>query len=230
MSTLVKRHELKFVISYIDYIVISQKLDILLMKDPNSITAPYSITSLYFDDIYNSALSQKIEGDAYRYKYRIRYYDNNLNYFKLEKKEKINQITHKESLTLSEDEVKKILNQDISFLLDKKDELANEFHQIYKKGLLKPKVLVNYKRDAYIHRLGDLRVTFDLGFKSSINNTNPFDKHISYTSAIAHHEVIMEVKFTNHFPNYLKSIFQLAGSTQTSMSKYVYSRQYTSNH
>ena len=221
-----KRHELKYIISKLDYEVISRRLNHLLLKDEYSLGKPYTITSLYYDDINNSALQQKVNGDSYRYKYRIRYYNKSHNLFKLEKKEKIHQLTNKESFILNKDEVSRIINNDYEFLLLKENSLCAEFCNKLRTSTLKPKVIVEYERLAYIHKVGNVRITFDMNIKASLNNCNVFDDSMLYTKALETGEVVMEIKFNSVMPSHLRSILQLSNSTQTSMSKYVYSRKY----
>lgn len=226
MVEITKRHEQKYIISNSDYTVISRKLNHLLKKDKYSLEHPYIITSLYYDDIQNSALKQKVDGDAYRYKYRIRYYNKSHNLFKLEKKEKIHTITNKESYILNKDEVASIVDGNYSVLLNKDSTLCFEFYQQLKKGLLRPKVIVEYERLAFVHSVGNLRITFDSNIKASLNKCDIFEDSILLTKVLEPHELVMEVKFNGELPYYLKSILQLSTNTQTSMSKYVHSRKY----
>lgn len=229
MTEITKRHEIKYIITNQDYQVITGKLNHILKRDAYSYYDPYTITSLYYDDHNNQALQQKIDGDSYRYKYRIRYYNNDLGFFKLEKKEKIHTITNKESAFLNRDEVEKILNNDTTFLLDKGCALCEEFYYKTRRGLLKPKVIVEYERLAFVHQVGNLRVTFDTNIKASLNDCNIFNDSLNYTKPLETGEVVMEVKFNGEIPSYLKSVLQVSNGTQTSMSKYVYSRQYNYN-
>ena len=226
MVELTKRHEQKYIISNIDYTVISRKLNHLLVRDQYSTEQPYTITSLYYDDIYNSALKQKIDGDNYRYKYRIRYYNKSRTLFKLEKKEKIHQITNKESFILSREDIVSITNGDIEVLLTKENPLCFEFYQQIKRGLLKPKVIVEYERLAFVHRVGNVRITFDTNIKATLHNCDLFNDNLLYTKVLEPNEVVMEIKFNGEIPYYLKSILQVSGNPQTSMSKYVYSRKF----
>ena len=82
---------------YLD--VLSERLSSVLPKDKNSgENGYYTVRSLYFDDVYNSCASENEAGISKRYKYRIRYYENNANLLKLEKKEKANGKCHKKKL------------------------------------------------------------------------------------------------------------------------------------
>ena len=224
-----KRHELKYLINNSDYLTLKRKLDLLLKRDEHSIESPYLITSIYFDDLNNKAYYQKVNGDSYRYKYRIRFYNNNKNLFKLEKKSKLEQITSKTSVYLNRDEVDDIMNKNYKFLLLKNNNLCAEFYLELSRGLLKPKVVVEYERLAYVHKISDLRITFDTNIKSSFNTTDLLEKDCIYTNNLEEENIVMEIKSNGDIPVYLKSILQLGKSTQTSMSKYVYSRKYNYN-
>jgi|LGOV01.1.fsa_nt_gb hypothetical protein len=206
MANIVKRHELKYLISSQDHIVLTKKLEHILQRDHYSKFSPYIITSLYYDDIFNTGLKQKVDGDSYRYKYRVRYYNKSHNLFKLEKKEKIHTITNKQSTLLSESEVSSLINNEFEFLLHKNDDLCTEFYYKLHQGLLKPKVIVEYQRVAYIHKAGNLRVTFDTNLRSSLTNHNIFSYSKIYTKPLSEDEIVMEVKFNGEIPSYIKSI------------------------
>ena len=51
----------------------------------------FLIHSLYFDDYKDTSIYTTNSGLSKRYKWRIRYYDDDLNYIVLEKKEKLNE-------------------------------------------------------------------------------------------------------------------------------------------
>lgn len=225
----VKRHELKYLLNKTDHLVIENKLNHLLKRDYYSKEEPYLITSIYFDDLFNKALYQKLDGESYRYKYRIRYYNNNLKFFKLEKKSKIDQITSKTSVILTYSEVQAILDCDFKFLLNKENNLCKEFYIELSRGTLKPKVIVKYQRMAFVHPISDLRITFDTRIRSSFSTNDYLSEKQLFTENLESENIVMEVKSNGDIPTYLKSVLQLGKSTQTSMSKYVYSRKYNYN-
>ena len=225
----VKRHELKYLLNKSDHLILEGKLDCLLKRDSYSLEKPYVITSIYFDDFFNKALYQKLDGDSYRYKFRIRYYNNDLTFFKLEKKSKIDQITSKQSVILTYDEVDNILNNEYKFLLQRDESLCTEFYIELSKGLLKPKVIVEYERMAFVHPISDLRITFDTHIRSSFSTDNYLQRDVVFTENIEGNNIVLEVKSNGDIPSYLKSILQLPNSAQTSVSKYVHSRKYNYN-
>lgn len=81
------RHELKFFINYHQYLILRQRLQSLIEKDQHANeSGEYHIRSLYFDDINNTALADKLGGLRERAKYRIRIYNIQDNIIHFEKK------------------------------------------------------------------------------------------------------------------------------------------------
>ena len=83
------RNEKKIVLPYEKYLVLSARMRALLSPDPHCTDpAGYFISSLYLDDIYDSAYQEKIAGAPQRKKYRIRIYNGDTSRITLECKEK----------------------------------------------------------------------------------------------------------------------------------------------
>ncbi|WP_105616251.1 polyphosphate polymerase domain-containing protein [Vallitalea okinawensis] len=221
-----KRHELKYMVSKMDYLVMVRRLDKLLRRDNHCKGKGYTITSLYFDDLNNRAYKEKINGEAIRHKYRIRYYNDNLDFIKLERKSKINQMTMKIAKPLEREEVIKIYNEDSRFLLNKEGYLYHDFYRQLNHRLIQPKVIIKYDREAFTHPLGDLRITFDQNVKTANTQTVIFDDDIHYISALEPNQVIVEVKFNGVLPDYIRNLIQTGNVMQASASKYIFSRKY----
>ena len=80
------RHELKYIINKSDYFVLKSRLSALFQRDRHATAhGEYRVRSLYFDDPYDSALLDKINGVDYREKFRIRVYDEDYSFIRLEK-------------------------------------------------------------------------------------------------------------------------------------------------
>jgi hypothetical protein len=220
------RHELKYTLSTMDYYVLSRRLGNVLKKDTNCSGDNYIITSLYFDDVHNTAFIEKVNGDAIRNKYRIRFYDNDTSFFKLERKSKLHQMTHKVSGKLTAQEVKEICAKNYEFLTEKDNDFFKEFYLKLSHGLLKPKVIVKYNRLAFVHPVGNVRITFDSNVQTSNNCIDVFNQNIPYQPAIRSDEVIMEIKFNGVLPDFIKSMIQTNNIMTSSSSKYVFSRKY----
>lgn len=81
------RHEMKVFINYSDYISIKSRLKNFAKLDKNaSENGVYHIRSLYFDNFNDKSLMEKINGFNNREKFRIRFYNHNHSFIKLEKK------------------------------------------------------------------------------------------------------------------------------------------------
>ena len=223
-----KRHELKYFISNFEYQVISKKLSKILSHDKNSQNNQYEVTSLYFDNVYNKAYQDKLNGEAIRHKFRVRYYNNNTNFLKLEKKSKVHQMTIKQSVLLTPKELKQIYNNDFGFLLLKSSPLYTQFYQQLQHGLLKPKVIVRYQREAFVHRAGRLRITFDKQVQTANNDINIFTDNLKFIDAIDSELIVMEIKFNEALPSFISGIIECGHSRQVAASKYVFARKYNS--
>ena len=113
----------------------------------------YAIRSLYFDDVYNSAYYDKVNGVEKRNKYRIRLYNHQHDLIRLEKKGKVGQYILKESETIPRDLCMRILDGDIDFLSSSTSQLQTGLYIQMKTNLLRPVVIVDYLREAYILHL-----------------------------------------------------------------------------
>lgn len=82
------RHELKHEINLSDLIAVRQALKAAAKPDQHASGGKYRVRSLYFDNLRDKALREKLEGLSHREKFRIRYYDSDLSFLQLEKKTK----------------------------------------------------------------------------------------------------------------------------------------------
>lgn len=90
------RHELKYSISYGDYLILRPRLKQIMKSDPHTDeNGLYQIHSICFDNYYDKVLREKIDGVKKREKYRIRWYNDSKEILNLEKKVKINNICMK---------------------------------------------------------------------------------------------------------------------------------------
>ena len=71
-----------------------------------------------------------------------------------------------------------------------------------------------------------IRVTFDKFLKTGMGKTDLFNKQLPLLSAIDEPFYIIEIKFSNMLPDYLKSVLQVESSQRLAISKYVYSRKF----
>ena len=111
----------------------------------------------------------------------MRIYNLSDDVIKLEKKSRRGQYIYKESFSLSREQADNILNSNYEFLLHLDNALARQFYLDIKTKLFRPKVIVDYIREAYILDYNRIRITFDKYLKTGLEEKRLFDeKHRRY--------------------------------------------------
>jgi hypothetical protein len=220
------RHELKYYIHNHEYEILRAKLSAVLRPDPFSISERgYHIRSLYFDNLYDRDLHQKNYGTLRRKKLRIRIYNVSDQVIKLERKHRYGEFICKESVSLTKDEYQKLLNDDYGFLKEKEAILYHDFYHYLRSERLKPKVIVDYTREAYIGDVSDVRITFDKELSAAVNSVDIFNKNLVTVEALPPPLLIMEVKFNEFLPSYIRNLIHLDSHQRSAISKYVICRE-----
>lgn len=221
------RHELKYYINTRDYALVRAGLKVLLQPDENAgPTGEYHVRSLYFDDIYETALAEKIAGVARRDKYRVRIYNCSSSVIRLEKKSKRGKFISKQSLPLTLDEYHMLISGQPTFLLEKPQPLAREMYLQMRQRLLSPRVVVDYIREPYVLRFETVRITFDKYVKSGAPG-DLFDPDLPTVPQLDQGVMVLEVKFNKSLPGYIQAVLNnLTGPQQSAISKYTLCRKY----
>lgn len=216
------RHEIKYIISKSSAEILKQKLKTIMEVDKNSYNKDntYLIRSLYFDDPQSTAYYEKLNGVEFRKKYRIRIYNKQDDFIRLECKYKHNNMTSKESVLISKDICSKIINGSIDDIDITKDNILKRFIIDMKTKKLAPSVIVDYKRLAYTYPVSEVRVTFDSQIKSGIYNYDLFDEDTSYTSVIDDDYLVLEVKYNEILSETLAIILSTISLNREAYSKF----------
>ncbi len=213
------RHECKFWINRHDIRILRRRLDRLFPKDSNSgEDGEYVIRSLYFDNYSDIALREKIDGAPKREKFRIRYYNDNPSFMRLEKKSKIDGLCLKEQCPITADECRRILDGDYHWMAADERELIRELYAKMNYKQLRPKNVVVYDRCAYVYEPGNCRITLDMNIRGSMNIygfLNPNERYMRFSD-----NNVFEVKWDDYLPDIVRSAVQLQSNGQTSFSKY----------
>ncbi len=187
----------------------------------------YFVRSIYFEDEFNSNFEEKINGYRIRKKFRLRYYNKNVDNSPvfLETKGRNLERTYKRRVRLDNSDLEIIKQGKFLFNLIKKYPksipIQDFVFEFYKKKL-KPKILIDYEREPYINKHGlYFRLTFDQNL-SCINlnnklNKNILDKSIECKSGFT----ILEVKFERSIPLWFHRIIQSYNLRRQSISKFV---------
>lgn len=219
------RNEWKFRINENDAFILKHRLSLLCQSDPHCTDGIYSIRSLYFDNYLNKAFREKLDGINRREKFRIRYYNNDLSFIRLEKKVKVNNMGTKHSTLLNPAEVISIINGEWGFINDRDDPLLKELYNKYYTQALRPKTIVQYMRTPFIFPINNVRITIDENIRTGISNTN-FLNFKSPTVPIKDNPIIMEIKWDNSLPDAVKNILAIPNRTSGAFSKYASCRGY----
>lgn len=220
------RHEYKVFITYADYLILKSRIKAVAKLDLNTDgSGEYSIRSLYFDNIYDSALREKIDGVNNREKFRIRIYNGSSDFIRLEKKSKINGLCNKISAPLTRAETEKIISGDIEWMKDSGRGLVIELYSKMKSKLLRPKVLVDYIREPYVYAPGNVRITFDRNLKTGLSRKDIFNQSVP-TVHTPNCSILLEVKYDEFLPSVIRDIIQIENRSSGAFSKYCSCRAY----
>lgn len=219
------RHELKFLLSEKQMYIIEQRVKSYLKCDKNQIDGSYTITSVYFDDIYDSCLRENIEGYDLRKKYRIRIYDHNFECIKLEKKEKVHNMTKKTAVNLKKSEAWQLINDCSYDIVTTNDKLKELLLEMKIKGLM-PKTVVEYDRSAYIYEIGNVRITFDKNIRATTKIKNYWQDDTQSMPLMQGGQHILEVKYDELLPSFIYNILDIGILQKSGFSKYAQSRKY----
>jgi hypothetical protein len=217
----VRRRELKYSIDDLEYRVLKRKLSTVLKRDPNAnACSSYLVRNLYFDDFKNTAYWEKEAGTYERRKYRMRIYNNDDSTIKFERKSKIGNYVHKETTCITRQQAEQLIIGDYSFLANSIDKLLKEFYLQTRCALMKPVVIVEYDREAYIQPVGNVRVTFDSNLRVGFDVSEFFNKNTPVMSAFEQTQKILEVKYTDLLPVYVKGLFPNTIRPQEAIGKF----------
>lgn len=213
------RHEWKHHITKIDKEVIISRLNVIASPDEHYGDKPYHIRSLYFDNVYDKALQERMNGREVREKFRIRYYNGDDSYIVLEKKSKFNNLCGKKSTPVTREQCERLILGDYDWLMDTGKPLCQELYAKMQCQLLRPKVIVDYTRKAVVYEPGNVRITLDYDVRTGLNSIEMFDKIVTIPSDLTN-PIIMEVKYDAYFPSIIQDAVQLSDRRTTSFSKY----------
>ena len=222
------RHELKYSIDVMQYQILRKKLALVLKLDPHAgPNKTYHVRSIYFDDFKNTALFEKQSGVSQRKKYRIRIYNYNDNYIKFERKTKFNQYVHKDWSRISREEAEKMISGDFSFLENTDNQLFRDAYLQFRCNLLRPVVAVDYVREAYVHPVGNVRVTFDMALHTNLGKLSLFERTAPTMGVDEECGIILEIKFDDVLPLHIRGLFPSTIRAQSANGKFAICREST---
>ena len=232
MSTLsVKRQEYKYFINNADMYKLASILNSLMTLDEhaNLKTKEYTVTSLYFETPDDEDLDEKIDGILVREKHRLRLYNHNHSIIKLETKKRNGTVIAKDSAQIeiinALDLCSGCYNPEVF-----ENKLAKLITTKLKSEAYRPRVIVEYDRQAYYLPYGDIRITFDKNLRTYNAYTNLLGlSNVAKTPVFLDDNQIMEIKFGVKLPSHILNVLETIPSTRSSISKYALCQRFT-NH
>ncbi len=219
------RHEWKIEINTADLLALRSRLRVLMEPDPHAVGGRYLIRSLYLDTPTDRALWEKIDGVDRREKFRIRYYNGDTGFVRLEKKSKLNGLCRKQEAPLTLRQVEAIAAGRRPALGADAPPLLQELGWKMQTQGLGPKVVVEYTREPFVFPPGNVRVTFDHGLRTSLQCADFLDPGL-VTVPAGEDPICLEVKWDAFLPDVIRDALQMPGRRASAFSKYAQCRIY----
>jgi len=206
-------------------LVLRQRLRAVMRPDGNAVDGRYLVRSLYFDTPTDTALREKLDGVNRREKFRIRLYNHDISFIRLEKKSKLAGLGNKQSAALTAQQAQRIVDGDWDWMRSCEDELVRELYSKMRTQQLHPKTIVDYTREPFVYPPGNVRVTLDYNIRTGLGCTDFLNPDCP-TIPAGDSPVILEVKWDEFLPDMIRSAIQLEGRRVSSFSKYAQCRIY----
>ena len=211
------RFERKYYLNVHTALILKQRIAAVLRPDRHN-DGQYHISSLYFDDLYDTAYCEKRDSLHIRDKYRVRHYNGDLSTLKLECKRKRGEFISKASVLATPEQYDLMLQGDLGFAEALPDKLWQRLFLLHKTKHLSPVVLIDYDRHAFVYPPGDVRVTFDTDLQVCCRTGRAFERALPLDCTV------LEVKYTRFLPSVVAGLLGGLPLIQTPISKYILAR------
>ena len=218
---------MKYFINPAELEALRQRLRGALSMDEHCVGGrPYLIRSLYFDDIEDSAFYDKQSGVMHRDKYRIRIYNHSDKAIFLERKRKMGDLIQKSSVQITRRLCDQLVEGNPTGLHRSQSPLLQDVYAQMRTRLLRPKVIVDYAREAYLHPAEEVRITFDMSLRTGLHSVDLFNPNLPTVCPHDRNVEILEVKFNNYLPGYISALLYGVEAERSAVSKYILCRRY----
>jgi len=219
------RHEWKHEVSLSDRLALRERLRAVCQPDRYAVDGRYFIRSLYFDNLNDKALREKLDGVALREKFRIRCYNRDPSTIHLEKKCKRDALGTKTTAVITAEEVQAIVDGRLDWMPESGRPLVQELYYKMRVQGLRPKTIVDYTREPFVYPAGNVRVTLDYDIRTGLRCTDFLDPDC-VTIPAGQPVTILEVKWDAFLPGIIRDAVQLEGRRSAPFSKYAACRIY----
>lgn len=226
------RFELKYIITEETALLIRDYVASYLELDEYGVGKPnysYPVHSLYLDSDDLKLYWATINGNKNRFKLRIRFYNNNPEtpvFFEI--KRRMNNCILKKRGSVRREAVPLLVNGQFpepSFLVSKETRhmfAVQEFCQHMQQLNAKPKVHISYLREAYVpHDDNSCRLTMDRDIRSDPELNLRLNTKMYHPIQVWGKNIVLELKFTNRFPDWFRDLVHVFNLVQCGAAKYV---------
>ncbi len=226
-----QRFEFKYIVTESLALAIREFVSGYLELDEFGATLPdysYPVHSLYLDSHDLHTFKTTITGEKNRFKLRLRYYDERPGtpiFFEI--KRRMNTTILKERGAVNRASVRTLLS---GHLPCEEDLFSNRpshmvgvqrFLQLMNEINATPRVHVSYLREAWISQHDNsVRVTMDRKVHCDLDGAARLDTQSINPVTVFKHMVILELKFTNRFPEWFNHLVATFGLKQGGAAKY----------
>jgi SPX domain protein involved in polyphosphate accumulation len=222
---MILRHELKFTLHKDAATLLKQRMAMVMDYDRNADeNGEYMIRSLYFDTLNSDAYFEKLDGVQTRRKFRIRYYNQNTDFVRLECKEKYDQMTKKRIARIDVPSAKRFIAGDIEMADIAGEDVLRDFLIEMKTRHLVPSVIVDYRRTAFVMESLDVRITFDEDIHSRGYDHDFFEATYSGIPMMEDFESVIEIKYDDILPATIVGVLNSTPLLRQALSKFTLCR------
>lgn len=231
------RHEDKYICSLRQLEFIENRIKGFIGNDEHQNEDGYNIRSMYLDTENDRLLEESLSGTSPRRKYRIRMYNCDSSRISLEEKTSINQLKSKKSCLVGYDYVYDMINNgalveevlEYSGMTKSQADLLEQVHALRGVEGLKPIIIVDYHRSAYVYNTGNIRITFDTKIGASTQIQDFFDESIITVPILPEKKGLIEVKYDGILPGFIARLLDMGSMDHVSFSKYALCRNVIEN-
>ncbi|MBI1839503.1 MAG: polyphosphate polymerase domain-containing protein [Verrucomicrobia bacterium] len=225
------RFELKYLITEDTALKVRDFVRSYLSLDEYGIGQPnfsYPVHSLYLDSNNLEIYWRTINGDKNRFKLRLRYYNTDPDtpvFFEI--KRRMKDCILKQRGAVRQDAVSSLLlghSPTVDQVVSKKPSnlvSLQRFGELMMGLEARPKVHIFYKREAYVSDDDQVRITLDRDVYAEPNPMFTIKTKVSKPVHSYRNIVILELKFTNRFPNWFRELVRIFNVMQCGAAKYV---------
>jgi len=226
-----QRFELKYMIKEGVALAVRDFVSSYLEIDEYGATLPnfsYPVHSLYLDSNDLAIYNTTINGDKNRFKLRLRFYDNRKEapiFFEI--KRRMNNIIMKQRGGVRRNAVDLLLAGHLpepAHLVSRDPRqlvVLQYFCKLMHGARARPKAHIAYLREAWISpRDNSVRVTLDREVKCEPEPVARLDTRMDRPVLVFANEVILELKFTDRFPDWFKQLVRVFNLMQCGAAKY----------